>query len=413
MRSLALVDALRVGTFRSIWAAIALGSSGMYAVIVVSGAEANRLTHSPLWTSVIFTVVLGPSIVVAPLAGAVADRRNRARVMTVGLLTGTGGCVLLAVGAALGRLGVGWLVGATMLVGCGRAIQAPAWQAILPGILGRARLLNGSALMRVAMQGGEFLGPAVATAVLLGVGAGAAYSLAASFFLAGALVSASLRVPAIGTMAGRASLIEGYRYLRRRWPLSPLLALVGCHCSMTMAFIGLLPILASRHLGGGSSYGWLVAGVGLGAIGGALALAGAARRLDPVRGLVVTGALSGLSLLWLGLAAPLGLALVGAVAVGASQAMFMAVLYSVVQSIAAEPIRGRVASFSNILTAGTMSLMSLGWGALALVLPPGWVMAATGLAFLPVLVGFVGWWLPLLRRRHGFDAEISAPEEAA
>lgn len=52
-----------------------------------------------------------------------------------------------------------------------------------------------------------------------------------------------------------------------------------------------------------------------------------------------------------------------------------------------------------------MSLLSLGWGALALVVRPGRVMAGTGLAFVPLLVGFVGWWLPALRARGGLDQQ--------
>lgn len=402
-----MIDALRVKAFRSIWGSIGLASTGMFSVIVISGTEANRLTHSPLWTSVIFASVLGPSIFVSPFAGAFADRHHRGRVMTFGLLTGAVGCVFLAVGAAVHLLNLGWLIGGTLLVGSGRAIQAPAWQAILPGILGRRRLLNGSALMRVASQGGEFVGPAVVTAVLVGIGAVEAYLLAAFFFVLGVGLTLLIRIPSAVSQVRRASVAEGYRYLRQRWPLSPLLALVGCHCSLTMAYIGLLPILADRHLGGGDSYGWLVTGVGLGAMGGSLILAGAARRLDPARGLLITGVLSGLTMVWLGLAAPLGAALAGAVAVGASQAVFMAVLYSVVQNLTAEPLRARVASFSNVLTAGTMSILSLAWGALALVIAPGLVMTATGLLFVLLVVVFVVSWLPPLLRKDGFSDDLS------
>lgn len=397
-----LLSALRVAQFRWIWLGVGIAGSGMYAVLVVSGAEAARLAHSPLVTSVVFAVILGPSLIVGPIAGASADRRNRALVMVTGVCVAAAGGLALAV-ISLGGLGsVPLLIAGTALVGCGQAILMPAWQAMLPGILGE-RLLNGSAYMRIASQGGQFLGAAIITPVLIGSGATAGFAVATVFYLIALVFVLLIRVPMVRVERDRAGIREGYRYLRHRRPLAALIFFVACHCTFTMAFVGLLPSFAGHSLGNPDDYGALVSAVGLGAIGGAVVLIVMAERLDSARALWVTGLLSGFALVWLGASTSAVMAAAAAIAVGASQGFFMAVMYSVTLGITSEDMRARISSFSTIFTAGSMSVFSLAWGALAQVIPSGIVMMATGTVFLILLAGFIVWWLPQLRVNKGLQ----------
>lgn len=149
-----------------------------------------------------------------------------------------------------------------------------------------------------------------------------------------------------------------------------------------MAYIGLLPSFGSSLGSDGSVvYGLLMTAVGFGSISGPVALAGWAGRANERRLLVATAVLSGLALAWLGTSRDVAWASAAAVSVGASQSLFMVVLYKETQGIASDVMRGRVASLTFFFTAGVMGLFNLGLGALATVLPAGWVMMGSGLIF--------------------------------
>lgn len=401
---------LSVGTFRTVWLTVFAASTGMFALVLVGGAEAYRLSGgSALWASSVFTALLVPSIVASPVAGALADRYSRTHIMAVGVLTSLVGAALVTATIATGVGGLGVLLGGCLVTGFGRAIIAPAWQALVPGLLGPQRLLSGGALMRVAVQGGEFIGPAVAAAVLAAVGVAASFATAVFFYVVAlALLFALLRrgahlpqLPASPPRRGIFSPIaDGVRYVVRHRPLGLVLILLGLHCALTMAFLGLLPGLAGDHLHDGQLYGPLVTTVGLGAIVGALGLATLASRVDPTRLLIVSAAFSGVGLILLGLAPGPATALAGAFVAGAAQSVFMADAYTVTQTLATDVMRGRVASVSNILTGGSMSLVSLLWGALAEAFSPTLVLAVIGSTYVLATAAFL-LFFPAFRHRAG------------
>lgn len=155
-----------------------------------------------------------------------------------------------------------------------------------------------------------------------------------------------------------------------------------------MAFMGLLPSFGSALSPQGSmgtmgsmAYGLLMTAVGLGSILAPLALAGLARHANERRLLVGSALLSGLTLMLLGAMRSLPAAAVVAVGAGASQAVFMVVLYKESQSLTVEAMRGRVASFTFFFTAGVMGIFNLLFGLAATVVPAGTVMEASGLLF--------------------------------
>lgn len=409
------MEPLAAVEFRWLWLAVFAANSGLFAIVLVGGAVAYRVSGgSPLWSSSVFTAVLAPTILVGPAAGALADRFSRPRLVSAGLATSLVACVAATVAMAIagaGQVSLAALLACCLVAGAGRAVISPAWQALLPGILGLPRLLGGGALMRVGTQGGELVGPAfTAGLVAAGLPAAAFGVCAALYALALAFSVALWRLSGrpVARAAGRPGLlrpaVEGLRYAVRTPPLGAVLGLVGLHCALTMAFLGLLPGLATGRLHDGQLYGVLVTAVGLGAIGGALGLAVLAWRADVTRVFVVSAAASGGTLAWLGASAGAVSALAAAVAAGAAQAVFMTGAYTLTQTLVADRMRGRVASFSGILTAGSMSLVSLVWGALADVTSPAVTMVATGTAFVVATIAYLV-WMPSLRRRRGLTRD--------
>lgn len=391
----ATLAAFAVPGFRRVWTAALLANSGRFALLLVAGWEAYRLGHhSSLWPGLVSFFLLVPSMLLGLFAGGLADRVNRAWQAAAGQLLNVVVTGVAGVLALLGRLDLGLVLVVSAVSGVGNAIQGPAWQAMVPHLVGPDRLRNAGLLTRVAQQGAELSGPAAGTAVLALAGPGPAFLLAAAFYGAGVLLLAQVATGA-GLRAGdrrapiAAPVRSGLRYVRAKEPLLVLLVWVGLHCSLTMASIGILPAVATANLrGSASAYGLLLSAFGLGSMIGPLALAWVGNRVELTRSLVVSAVLSGLPLVALGLTHALWLATLAAGTAGAAQAVFMAFVYVGTQTVSTEELRGRVASVQLSLTTGAMGLASLGWAALVGPLSPGLVLVIPGAVFSAACVPF-------------------------
>lgn len=394
--------AFEVVAFRWVWAGALSGNSGRFAVILVAGWEAYRLGHhSSVWPSLVSMLLLVPSMFFGLFAGSVADRHNRALMATIGQLVNAAACAVGALLTVTGELDLTNLLAVTALVGIGNSVQGPAWQAMIPAIVGPGRLLNASMTARIAQQGAELTGPAVGTVVLTTAGPGATFLVCTMFYAAGMIMFWHLRRsvstpsrPQDGPSA-LASIAVGLSYLREQRPIGTLLVWVGLHCSLTMASIGILPALASANLGGNAgAYGLLLAAFGFGSVVGPLLMMWLSARVSVVATLIVSGVLSGLPLISLGLVHQIDVAVVSSAAAGAAQAVFMAAIYSANQGASIDAMRGRVASVQLSLTTGAMGLASIGWGALVAPFTAGVVLAVPGAVFVAACIPFA------LRRRR-------------
>ena len=379
--------AFRVPGFPRIWCSLLSGNAGRFSILVVAAWEAFRLTGSAFWPSMIAFCILIPVAVVGPVAGTVADRVNLAKQMAAGQgLAATSALVATAFSLAH-ALTLPVLLGTTVGVGVGNAMQNPAWSSLVPSVIGVQRMVNGSAMVRIAQQGAEFVGPVFATPLLAVAGPTAVYLLCTALYLTGAGVALSIRRFAPSPLPNRrkvlASLADALRYVSSgHRSAGILLVLVGLHCGLTMAYTGIVPKVATANLHGDSGvYGSILTAVGLGAIAGAVAVIVLARRLELRFLLVVTAFGSGLSLAVLGFGHEIAVTMTGAVLVGGTQSAFMALYLALLQGSVAPEMRGRVAAFSNILVGSTMSSAALVWGALVRWISPDWLTAAPGFLF--------------------------------
>jgi len=236
-----MFSAFQVVPFRWVWAAALSGNSGRFAVILVAGWEAYRLGHhSSVWPSMVSMLLLIPTMFFGLFAGSAADRRNRARMAAGGQLINAISCSVAALLTFTGHLDLTNLLALTALVGIGNSIQGPAWQAMIPDLVGRDRLLNAGMTARIAQQGAELTGPAIATLALTSNGPGAAYLVCTIFYIAGLSMMWKVRKVVITptTLLQKPGVLrqvaDGVSYIRREAPLGTLLFWVGLHCSLTM-----------------------------------------------------------------------------------------------------------------------------------------------------------------------------------
>lgn len=405
--------------YRWLWGGVAAANSGRWVLALGVGWLLYNLTHSSFWVGASFFCIQGPALVIAPLVGVLADRRDRRTLLVLGLALSA---LATAALAAMATIGVGspWpVLAATLCCGVAFSIQGTSWSALIPAIVPRRWLANANAWQGTARQGAEFLGPALASPLLATAGPRLVFALASACYVVGLLLVLRIRPrprPRQAAVRPFTPLLQGLRYVRAQPVLACVVLLVACHCSLTMTYQGMLPQFADELVGGNSDvYGGLMTMVGLGAVVGTLALALFVPRQRLGAAYAASALLSGAALALLGLSHWPFAAFGAAILVGAAQASFMAISLTYLQEVTADAYLGRVTGVYNFLASGTMAFLSWGLASLAGALPAGAVMVLAGSLFVAALAAAT-LRLASVRQLYGergFSAAAAGAGEAA
>src|SRR3989442_11405338 len=171
---------LRQPLFRALWIASLASNVGTWMQDVGATWLMTSLTSSPILIALVQAATTLPIFLLALVAGALADVVDRRR-----LLLATQSWMVLASGALglltlLGLASEGRLLAFPFLLGLGAALNAPAWQAIIPELVGRRDLPSALALNGIAINMARALGPAAGGVLVAAAGPGAALPLNAA-----------------------------------------------------------------------------------------------------------------------------------------------------------------------------------------------------------------------------------------
>lgn len=304
-----------------------------------------QLTGSATALGVVIALQTLPTLVLGPYAGVVADRSDKRRLM-IGLQSGMGVlALLLGVLTITGTVALWHVYVLAFLLGMNNCFENPARQSFILEMVGPDDLRNAVSLNSVLVNVARAVGPAIAGIVIALGGIGLCFLLNAVSFVAVVASLARLDVRrlsrSIPTPRAPGQLREGFAYVRRTPELAvPLLmmALVGC---LAYEFQVVLPVFAQQTFAGdATTYGFLTAAMGVGAVVGGLYVA--ARGRTGLNALVVAAALFGVAMLGTALAPNLPVALIGMGLVGAFSVAFLSTGNSTLQLAADPQMRGRV-----------------------------------------------------------------------
>jgi MFS family permease len=397
---------LRLTGVRPLGAAIFLNSVGMMGEVVVLGWLTLELTNSPLLVGVAMGMRSLPLFFVGVPAGALADRLPRHRLL---MATGAGQALTAGTLGILSLFGVVTLVHVlllTLAAGALRGVEHATRQGYIHDVVGAAALVQGFAVLGVAMRAGWLLGSLSAGAIIARSGSGAAYLAVAGGYLAGAAALGWMSAPARTTAPPAPgslwrSVVEFLAAVRTDRALLVLIALTAGAEIFGFAHQVLLPSLARDVLRAGPE--------GLGvlnaarSVGGILGLAAAAMARGAPSGggalFLLVIAVFGASLVGLG-AAPylvgfLGVVLVLTVA-NAAGALADLLAQSLLQLSVPPSLRGR-AGGAWVVAIGLAPLGQLQIGALASLFGVSAALATSGLA-LAALAGTAAVLFPRMRR---------------
>jgi len=248
---------------------------GIWMQRVAVGWLAWTLTHSGTWLGVMSMAEFFPVVFLSPIAGALADRRDRVGIIRVTQIAGSVEATLLAVLVYTGTITIQLLFVLTLLLGVFNAMAQPSRLALIPTLVDRAALPSALAINAIIFNSARFLGPAVAGIVIARVSVGAAFTVNATTYVAFLIAMTNLRgLPALPVGATQSVLkasAEAYIYATRHPGIAPMLLLFTVTTIGTRGFVELFPGFADSVFGRGpEGLSMLTSTVGLGAICGAL-----------------------------------------------------------------------------------------------------------------------------------------------
>ncbi|PSL52562.1 putative MFS family arabinose efflux permease [Saccharothrix carnea] len=404
---------LGVPAFRRLWIAGFVSEIGDWVLLVALPVYVYQRTGSAAATATTFVVALLPSLALSPLAGVLADRFDRRKLM-----------LLVSLAQAVTLLPL--LTGDLVLVNVVTAVQAglaalfePAKNALLPTLVPREQVPAANGLVGVNSNLARLVGASLGGLLLGYTGLpGVVLADVASFLLAAALLAALRTADPVreaGKPAWRAWL-DGLREIRG--PLRPMVAVVGLMATGQGLFVVLFVVFVTERLGGGAAEVGLLRGVqAIGGLLGGLLVGVLARRLAP-------GRLLGVSLVGFAVVAALGwngphvttalvFYLAAFVVVGVPGVIAGAGMMSVLQLHASDEVRGRVmATFVSLYDGGQALGMVLA-GALTPVLGLSVLLNAQAALYLAAGVLALATLDPATGRGAAARAEPPAPARRA
>jgi MFS family permease len=381
--------------FRVLWSVYSIGDLGFWISYISLQWQMARETDSdPQWLGWLFFTNFVPMLLLAPVAGVVADRVDRKRVLIVCRLT----CAVLAVvmtGLAVSdALGPVPLLVLAACLGSVFALMAPAGQAVLANAVPVADLASAVSLQSAGSNVSRIAGPALAAPLLGWFGSGATFALYAVSNVAMAIGLRRVHVAAhpspsrAATAAGMlADFRDGLRHARARRPAMAALGTMACFSVFGGAFSALYPVFATEVFGRDeTAFTIFVMANGAGAILGALTT-GLRRGAPTLRDGARNFALFAVTLLVFARSTSWGLSLAVLVANGVFYFATTTTLNTLLHHVADDDKRGRMMSLFTVTWAGLIPFGGLWMGSVAEAAGPATPVTIGAIACLVVSGG--------------------------
>jgi MFS family permease len=327
-----------------------------------------HLSSSPFLLGAVGFASQAPIFLLAPLAGVMADRLNRHRLLIITQVLSMLQSFALAALAFSGHITPAWLIGLSFVQGAINGVDIPTRQALVIAFVERREHLGNAIALNSSMFNlARLIGPAIGGFVVAAYGAGVCYAIDGISYAAVILSLLAMRLNLPGRREVRHPMVElreGFVGVFAFRPMRVLIITLAVVSAVGFSYTVLTPMFARDVFGGDARVlGYLMSASGIGALVGAVYLS---TRVT-IRGLgkvVALGSgLMGAGLLGFGCSRVLMVSLVCLAVVGLGGVLTMASSNTLMQSIVEEERRGRVMSIFTMAFTGTMPVGNLlaGW----------------------------------------------------
>jgi len=363
--------ALRHRNYRLFFYGQTVSLTGTWMQAVAVSWLVYRLTDSALWLGLAGFLSQIPSFLMTPLAGVVADRYPRHRILVATQTLSMLLALALSLFVFTGVVTVAHVVAVGVLLGLVNSFDMPVRQAFTIDMVGsKEDLANAIALNSSMVNMARLVGPSVAGVLIAAWGEGVCFLLNAVSYIAVIASLLMMKLPPPGVRPPPKHVLhelrEGFVYAAHSAPIRAVLLLLALVSLTGVPYQVLMPIFARDIFHGGPKVlGFLMAMAGVGALAGALYLAGRKSIVGLGRTIALAAAFFGLGVAVFSFSRVLWFSMLVMCGAGFAMMVQMAASNTVLQTISEEDKRGRVMSFYTMAFMGTAPIGSLLAGTLA------------------------------------------------
>jgi MFS family permease len=396
----------RYPAFVRFWFARLAGTMANQMLMVAIGWQMYTLTGSAWDLGLVGLLQFMPALALVLVAGHVADRHERRRVLALCMAAQTTVAVLLMAAAQGGWASRELLLGLSIAIGSAKAFQMPAQQALVPQLVPQAVLPRALAFSSAGMQIAIIGGPAVGGFLFI-AGAAAVYGVCALLFTVAGVLYAGLRhahAAAPKEPVSMATVLAGVHFIRHRPVVLGAISL-DLFAVLLGGATALLPMFAKDVLQVGPwGLGLLRAAPAAGALAMSVALSvwPIRRRVGPRMFAAV--AVYGLATVAFGLSTLFWFSLAALAVAGAADMVSVVIRQSLVQLETPNEMRGRVSAVNSIFIGASNQLGEFESGATAALLGPVGSVLLGGVGTLLVAGACLKLFPDLARRERLFGA---------
>jgi len=382
-------------------------------ILVVQIAERDGTPElAPLYLGLMGLARAIPGLAFTLVAGAVADRVDRRKLLMITQSTMALNAAVLAVLSFAGLANLADVLAAATIQSAAFAFDNPSRQSMVPRLVPLPFLPSAIGLQSAAFNGAAILGPVLAGLLFLPIGVPGLLAVNALSFAA--ILGALKAIPAVPPAAKPSlsiihSIAEGAGYVRANRTLAWILVIVGTIFVMAGPTTALLPAVAGDSLWNG----WSLLAVLLAAMGaGSFAASFVTMNVGRVRSLgtvfVAAAVTNSVMLVLFAITADPALALVFAFGTGFGGTLMAGMGNNILQASVDDAFRGRVMSVWAITFVGLMPVGQLVLGALGSLVGIHAALVIGGTISLASAL-YAVFRLPLLRQWHAPSRRMLVP----
>ncbi len=401
--------------FMRMWFARIFGTSGAQMLMVAVGWQMYDLTGSAWDLGLVGLYQFVPALLLTLVAGHVADRVHRGRIIAACFA----GQALVAVALVAATQGLGslagsgsWvsrelLLGLSILLGVARAFQMPAQQALSPMLVPPAMLPRAMAFSSGGNQAAVIVGPALGGLIFV-AGATAVYASCAALFVISGILIGRVRydhIPPPREPVSLRTMLAGAEFI---WHRKALLGAVSLDLFAVLlgGATALLPMFAKDILHVGPwGLGLLRSAPAAGAVLTSIVLT--RWPLDRRVGHIMLGAVAlyGACMVVFGMSTSFVLSLLVLAVSGGADMVSVVVRQTLTQLETPDAMRGRVGAINSVFIGASNQLGEFESGATAALLGPVGSVVAGGLGTLLIAAA---WFkvFPALANRNSLVTKV-------
>jgi MFS family permease len=395
----AIVRALRNEDYRLFWGGCLLSNVGTWMQNVAQGWLVLELSNSSFWLGMVGFAAAFPFLIFTLFGGVIADRVSKRNLLITMQTAQMVFAFLLAILTYLKVITIGQVAAIAFLNGASNALNAPAYQALVPRLVPAEDLPNAIALNSAQFNLSRILGPT------LGGYAMAWFGIAGNFFLNGFSFLAVLwplfrmRYPEEHYERHESmwrSLRDGIVYVKRSQEMSAIVMLIASASLLLLPFITFIPYFAKDILHvGARGLGFLMACSGIGALlaAGVIAYFGKIRWRGRV--IVFCGLFVMVGVIVFCYSRIFALSAAMSFCEGFGMIISLSTVNVTMQQLSSDEMRGRVMSIYATSFLGLPPVGCLIIGVLSRHMPTEHAIAAMTGTAIACYVGFYAWSKPL------------------